>query len=175
MATDSKSSEHGIAQQAQEKFEFYLLSLVFTLLALAVQTATFGANHVKNSLELSCWLRFLVSGLAGLYRLQWVPVARSTMADTRSIEEEVLKLKELQLQGRTEVLLLETQMRQPINERLMNSLHAVSVLSPHIKRLEMKVQVGYEIHKWGFVLGLLAVITARSYEPTLALIAYVRT
>jgi len=174
MPTDSpKSSERAIAQQAQEKFEFYLLSLVFTLLALAIQSATFGANQIKNALELASWLCFLVSGLAGLYRLQWMPVARTTMADTSSIEEEVSQLKKLQLQGQTELLVLGTQTRQPITERLANRSHALSVLNPHIKKLETKVQVGYSVHKWAFILGLVAVIAARAYEPAKALILHI--
>ena len=88
-----KSTERAIAQQSQEKFEFYLLSLVFTLLALAVQSATFGTNLPKNALELLAWVLFLISGLSGLYRLQWIPVARVSMADKRSLEDEVFRMK----------------------------------------------------------------------------------
>ena len=45
------SIAHSIAQQTQEKFEFYLLSLVFTLLGLAVQSASFGTYLTKDGLQ----------------------------------------------------------------------------------------------------------------------------
>ncbi|MHB1085087.1 MAG: hypothetical protein ACYCZA_09645 [Thiobacillus sp.] len=173
-SSQPKSNERAIAQQSQEKFEFYLLSLVFTLLALAVQSATFGTNLPKNALELLAWMLFLISGLSGLYRLQWIPVARVSMADKRSLEDEVFKLKELQLQGQTELHVLDSGRRQPIPERINNRQIGIDALEPKIKKIEARVQAAYEIHKYAFVLGLISVACARGYEPALALIQYVR-
>ena len=169
-----KSTERAIAQQSQEKFELYLLSLVFTLLALAVQSATFGINLPKNALELLAWLFFLISGLSGLYRLQWIPVARVSVADKRSFEEEVFKMKELQLQGQTELLVLDSGESQPILERIGNRQVIIDALELRIKKIESRVQAAYEIHKYGFVVGLISVACARGYEPALALIKYFR-
>src|SRR5688572_20620227 len=47
----------------QEKFEFYLLALIFTILGLAVQTAKFGSHVVADALELCSWAALLISGL----------------------------------------------------------------------------------------------------------------
>jgi len=168
-----KSTERAIAQQSQEKFEFYLLSLVFTLLALAVQSATFGAILPKNGLELLAWLLFLISGLSGLYRLEWIPVARASMADKRSLEEEVFKMKELQLQGQSELLVLDTGKRQSIAERMENRKLGIDALEQKIRRIEGRVQAAYEIHKYTFVIGLISVACARGYEPAVALIQYI--
>jgi hypothetical protein len=158
-------TEREIAQQGQEKFEFYLISLVFTLLALAVQSASFAGNHIKNGLELCSWLFLLLSGLAGLFRLQWIPVARIHMADKRAIEEEVFKLKELQLRGQTELHVLETNSTQSIAERMHHRKTAMEIYDPVIKRVERKVQVSYELHKYTFVIGVSLVACARGYEP----------
>ena len=122
-----KSNERSIAQQTQEKFELYLLTLVFTLLGLAIQSATFGPSIEKSSLELSAWLALLVSGIAELRHLQWNPVLRVHMADRKSLESEILKLKELQLQGQSELLVLETGLMQPIAERIVHRNSAIAM------------------------------------------------
>lgn len=62
------------ARDIQWKFEIYLLGLVFTLLALAVQTAKLGGGTWPALLEISGWLSLLVSGLSGLSRVEWLPV-----------------------------------------------------------------------------------------------------
>ena len=175
MSTESaKSPERAIAQQGQEKFEFYLLSLVFTLLALAIQSATFGTNHWHNALELGGWLLFIVSGLAGLYRLQWVPVARTTIADRNAFQGEIYTMKELQLKGQSELWVLDTQSRQPITDRLANRQKAVDLLDPRITQLERRIGVAYELHTWSFVLGLISVAAARAYDPVMSLATHLR-
>jgi len=73
-------SEREIAQQSQEKFEFYLVGLVFTLLALSIQTAKFGQSNLSDFFELSGWLSLAVSGLSGLWRLEYIPVIREKLA-----------------------------------------------------------------------------------------------
>lgn len=168
------STERSIAQQSQEKYEFYLLSLVFTLLALAVQSANFGENLPKNALELLAWVLFLISGLSGLYRLEWVPVARASMADKRDLEDEVFRMKELQLKGQTELLVLDTGRRQPITERINNRQIGIDALDPKIKQIESRVHAAYDVHKYSFVLGLISVACSRGYEPAAALIQFVR-
>lgn len=165
----ARSSENAIAQQTQEKFEFYLLSLVFTLLALAIQTASFGTSLLKNALELSGWLCLLVSGLAGLWRLQWVPVVRVQMAERTSIENEIFKLKELQLQGQVDLVVLESGTRQPIAERLAHRNAALASFDPVIAKQERRIFVAYDIHIYGFVLALLLAIASRGFEPGLAI------
>jgi hypothetical protein len=169
MSDAPKSNEHAIAQQTQEKFELYLLSLVFTLLALAIQTATFGPSLLKNSFELCAWLCFLTSGLAGLWRLQWVPVLRVQMAERKDIENQIFKLKELQLQGQTELLVLESGTRQPIADRLVHRNAALAVYDPVISKRERRIFIAYDIHKFGFVLALLLAIASRGFEPGLAI------
>jgi len=165
----SAQSENAIAQQTQEKFEFYVLSLVFTLLALSIQTAKFGTAIAADALELSGWLFFIVSGIAGLWRMEWVPVIRIKLAQKQGFEDENLKLKELQLQGQTELLVLENNSRQPISERIQNRENAINLLSPYITKLERKHFIKYYFHIYGFVLGILCVASARAYAPALSI------
>jgi hypothetical protein len=165
-----KSVERAIAQQTQEKFELYLLSLVFTLLALSIQTAKFSGLVVADGLELVGWACFVVSGLAGLSRLEWISNIRVKLATQSDLENEVFKLKELLLQGQSELHVLDTGKRQPIAERIQNRQEAIAILTPHIEKLERKSFIKYDIHKYGFAVGVIAVAAARALEPSLAVL-----
>jgi hypothetical protein len=52
MSEQSGKSDVDYARQLQEKFELYLLGLIFTLLALAIQTAKFGVSDWADAFEL---------------------------------------------------------------------------------------------------------------------------
>lgn len=169
-----KVNENAIAQQTQEKFEFYLLSLVFTLLALSVQTAKFGDLVVANALELLGWLFLFVSGLAGLSRMEWTPVIRIKGAQKQGFEDSIFKLKELQLQGQTELHVLEGNYKQPIPDRIKNHEDAINVLEPYIKGLEQKHYFKYYLHIYGLALGLLFVMCARAYSPAISVLQSLR-
>jgi len=164
-----QTNENAIAQQTQEKFEFYLLSLVFTLLALSVQTAKFEAVITADILELVGWLFLIISGCSGLSRMQWVPVIRTKLAQQQSFEDEIFNLKKLQLEGQTEVLVLKDNYKQPIPERIKNRQDAINLLAPHIKGLERKHYIKYYSHIYGFAIGVLCVACARAYSPVLAI------
>jgi NhaP-type Na+/H+ or K+/H+ antiporter len=58
----------------QEKFEFYSVSLTFTLLALSIQSASSRAGVLESIIEVAGWIALLTSGLVQLFRLQLVPV-----------------------------------------------------------------------------------------------------
>ena len=60
-------------QRFQEKLEFYLVALAFTILGLAAQTAEFGTLVWADLTELIAWAALLLSGLKGLYRLERIP------------------------------------------------------------------------------------------------------
>ena len=165
----SAQSENAIAQKTQEKFEFYLPSLAFTLLALSIQTANFGTAITANVLELAGWLSFIVSGIAGLWRMEWVPVIRIKLAQKQGFEDEIFKLKVIQIQGQTEVHVLKDNTRQPIPERIKNHENAISLLTPYIIKLERKHYIKYCFHIYGLVLGILCVASARGYVPALSM------
>ena len=71
---DSIDKNQEISIQTQQKFEFYLLALVFTVLALSIQTAKLSSCF-QGLIEILAWVSFLISGLAGLSRMEWIAVS----------------------------------------------------------------------------------------------------
>lgn len=162
--------EREIAQKTQEKFEFYVISLVFTLLALSIQTSKFGSSNIADAFELSGWVILLVSGLTGLWRMQFVPVERMKVTQKDEFEDKIFKLKEQQLKGQTEIYILENNSTQPIEKEIEKLQRIVETLKPTIEKHERHNMYKYHTCKLAFVVGLLCLLVARGYEPTKNLI-----
>ena len=86
-------SANNTALEIQTKFAFYLVALVFTVLALGVETAKFDVSKLHNGIELSSWLFLLISGLSGLRRIEIIPRIIS-IGGTETNTKEGKKLKE---------------------------------------------------------------------------------
>jgi len=158
-------SEREVAQRSQEKFEFYLVGLAFTLLALSIQTAKFGQSNLSDAFELSGWVSLAVSGLIGLWRLEYIPVIRTKIAIKAEFDEKIDELRELELKGVKELFVLESQANQSIEDRLSEYKKGVSVLDPVITKLEKHGSVKYQIHRYTFVVGVFLLMFARGYIP----------
>ena len=158
-------SEREVAQRSQEKFEFYLIGLVFTLLALSIQTAVFGQSRVADACELMGWVSLVVSGIAGLWRLEYIPIILEKIAIKDEYDEHIAALRKLKLEGAAEVFVLEAQSNQAIDDRLAQYERGVTVLDPVITKLEKHGFVKYNIHRYTFVAGVALLVFARAYVP----------
>lgn len=167
-------NEREIAHQTQEKFEFYLLGLVFTLLALSIQTARFGQSMVADVCELVGWLSLFISGLVGLWRLEYVPVWRTKLAYKDEFERKIDELRELKhTKGVKEAFVLETQTNQPIDERIRDYQNYIAAVAPLITRLERQNHWKYQAHRYCFVAGLSMLLVSRSYHHVMTLVSTV--
>lgn len=127
----AENSEVGI--DVQNKFAFYVVALVFTILGLSVETADFGSSRFADAAELFAWLALLVSGLCGLRRIELMP--------------SIYRLAGLDVSGK----------------------EAREVLERGIQEKQDAGLRYYYAHKTLFILGLVALITARGYKPFLGL------
>lgn len=164
------TNEREIAQKTQEKFEFYVISLVFTLLALSIQTAKFGEIVAADTLELLGWLFLLISGIAGLWRLEYIPVERLKMIQKDDFENKIFELQKLQMKGMNEVFILETNSNQPIPQRIESYQNAVDGLAPVLEKLERSNSRKYNTHRYLFIAGLVCLLGSRSYSPMMQLL-----
>lgn len=62
---------YDIAQRIQEKFDFYLIALTFTVLGFSIQTVKFGKFVYGDLAELIAWFSLIVSGVLGLRKMMW--------------------------------------------------------------------------------------------------------
>jgi hypothetical protein len=163
-------SEKEVGQQVQEKFDFYLVSLVFTLLALSIQSAKFGISNIADSFELLGWLLLLVSGVFGLWRIEYIPIARHYMGEKREKEREYLDCTKALMEGKTSIYIANQRREQPIDERLKNIETSQINLNLLIDRLQDKNTLKYKIHKYSFALGIGFILLSRAYVPAKAVI-----
>jgi hypothetical protein len=166
------SSERSIAQQTQEKFQFYFLALAFTLLGAAVQTSNFNRSTTENVFELIGWLGFLSAGLFGLWKMEWESPIRVQMAKRDEIQSAITDLKTKMLGGLTEVLIVTTGRMQPVDERMKNHDDAVAILSAQLDKLEKWDTFKYLTAKYGFLVGLVALMGSRSAAALATMFGY---
>ena len=163
-------SDMEVAHQTQEKFEFYLISLVFTLLALSVQTAKFGDNIIPVIFELSGWLFLLTSGLFGLWRIEYLSIERVKLVKLDELHDQINEVKRLMLSGQEGAYVLSTSENQPLEERIKNLEEGVVLLTPLTKKLETKNTIKYNVHKFTFVFGVIFLVASRGAEPFVKII-----
>ena len=83
-------------QRIQEKFQFYILGLTFTLLGLAIQTASFGASPAADVMELLGWALLLTSALTLASRLEWTPQIYHLFDVQQDIEQDLRDVHDAQ-------------------------------------------------------------------------------
>ena len=150
-----------IAQQHQQKFEFYMVALVFTVLGLSIQTANENVSFFILAMELFAWAFFLISGLSGLSKLEWAPI---TMFDFhyRDIEiSKVNKLHEAKAHGHAYVTISETKNEEPIDERIQKQKILIERYDEKIVEVQKLGKLKYRIHKYAFAVGLILLIVSR--------------
>jgi hypothetical protein len=171
MSDQPNTSDLEYSRQLQEKFELYLLGLTFTLLGLAVQTAKFGTYQHADILELLGWLALLISGLIGLSRLEWLPVAYKTNSHLVDIKTEHVSLIAANEQGIKGVLVIDQPGPADIQVLIADRVNAIKKVEARVSALEKSILRKYTAHKWIFVLGLTLLVMARGYSPTASIVS----
>ena len=163
-----KSAAEGnieISQRLQERFETYWLGLIFTLLALSVQSAKFGVSVPADVLELLSWLLLLVAGLAGMSRFEWMPRQYAWYAHQINEEEKVRAAQQRIADGIEIVNLAPLMTEMPAAQYLAKAEATVKEVEDRLKQLDAKQLRKYRLKRWSFALALGSLIAARGYVP----------
>lgn len=162
--------EHEIAHQSQEKFQFYAVALVFTILGLSIQTATFDGHVAARICEILSWLLLLVSGLSGLSHLEWNPVIRIQMVRKDELEAKASRFEAQRNQGVQQINVLQDKKVIPIEERITEYESYISKLDTQITKLDGKAEIKYLLFKWAFALGIILLMASRSITPIMEIV-----
>lgn len=164
------NNEHEIAHQSQEKFQFYGVALVFTILGLSIQTATFDGHVASRICEILSWFLLLVSGLSGLSHLEWNPVIRIQMAHKDEATEKASQLESQRDQGFRQINVLQDKKVVPIEERIAEYGSYIDKLDTQITKLDNKAENKYRLFKWAFALGIILLAVSRSIAPVMGIV-----
>jgi len=163
MATaGDESNKQAIA--VQQKFEFYVLGLTFTLLGLSVQTASFGRNLFPDGLELLAWTSLTISGLVGLSRLEGVPRIYELHGHQSDFETRAREMRTALQQGVAFRSLTDGSALSA--DRVLEDMDAA--IAKIKEAVEPKVDAAvrkYRAQKRFFVAGIILLACARAFFP----------
>ena len=120
-------------------------------------------------LTLASWLLLFASGLAGLSRLEWLPVAHLVHGATQDVEAQVEHLEQLGAQGHREVT--DDEEAVPIADALARRKTKLAGLEAKEASFTRSTRCKYLVHKWTFLGGLALLLVARGYVPAQGVIA----
>lgn len=73
-ASKSVTVNQEFANDFQQKTEMYFLALIFTVIALVIQSAKFSGDRLQWTVEIAGWVVLIVTGILALVRVTWVPL-----------------------------------------------------------------------------------------------------
>lgn len=158
---DAKS-ENGnkfLARDLSHRFEYYLIGLVFTILGLSIQTSSLSKEHFQYLFELFAWISLLVSGLLGLWRLEYIPVAYREYS-RQQVEEGRLNLigKGTPIVSMNDEEWSDEETREAVISLKVN----IAERKARLSKLERSLLRRYKIHRWAFVIGIVSLMISRA-------------
>jgi len=151
--------------EVQQKFDYYVVALDFTLLAASIQTASFGASLIRDGLELASWALLLAAGLLALWRLSWMHVAEAISHDRQQAESKRHSYVEARQAGTKQGLGTHSDDLMPIEELIDNFRKREEHFSNEFKSLDDRMRPKLGIAKICFVAGIIALVASRAYLP----------
>jgi len=168
-----------VGLDAQVKFEFYFVGLIFTLLGLSVQSAKFDTNILASSCELFGWIALLSSGLIALFRLKRIPDKHLALAqlEIHESQQRILWAQEGnaldQFEKAKGTLIMSNQSFEAaglpnlsrIRDEVNNTAKAIGALRDDIYSIERGIRWRAVLQWWLFIVGISLVISARAIGP----------
>lgn len=159
--SNNENANITIARELSQKFEFYFIALVFTILGLSVQTATITKENYQFIFEILAWCSLLVSGLAGLSRLEWLPIAYRHYGSAE-IEKRNLNAMNQGLEGRP---IINEEVKEwteeELNKAKLELKNQLDKRNTEINKVDKCTILKYRIHKWAFIIGICSLVVSR--------------
>jgi hypothetical protein len=173
MSSSPDDPNETLAHRIQEKFDFYFLALTFTILWLSLQTSKFGQGVASDLAELIGWLALLTSGISGLSRIEWLPGIFHAFSYRTDREEVARGLRQKASLGpQDEVAVKGQQQRLPVQSVISKLEDNIANVDNFITKLQGRSLVKYRVQKVSFLLGLVALVTARALPAVIGLFGY---
>jgi hypothetical protein len=158
--SDNKVSKDKLA----EKFEFFFIGLIFAVLGISIQTVNFSeSSDIVILVEVASWLCFLISGLIGLNKLEWLPnliYLRDRVQNRKNI------LGKLNIMSKTssQILIAESNEYMAIKDLMDESETLREKYNDELKKLAEKHGIKNKVQRWSFYIGFLLLAISRSYD-----------
>lgn len=166
------SSENSITKDSIiEKFEFFFIGLIFTVLGASIQTANFtNSPSIVIILELISWLLFLVSGLVGINKLEWFP---NIVYLRDKVQNRKRWLSDLRAMSKvnSKILIAETREYRDIHKIIDKGNELSEKYEEEFQKLIKKHKRKNSIQRWCFYFGFVFVSGSRSLEHILNLLS----
>ena len=160
------------AKKLEAQFQFYVISLIFTLLAASVQTADLGQSKFQDATEILAWLCLLSSGLLALSYAEWSPVLHRHIGTKREFSTNLREAIALRNNTATSALITRTHANTMSDEAILKDGDFVKKLEEKIGTLGPKGQVKYNAAKYLFTAGLILLIASRSAAAVASLFGF---
>lgn len=165
MAVDNQEISHRI----RERFSFYFVALIFTILGLSLQTASFGKSIFSDVLELVGWASLLISGLSGLSRLNWTPNLFFLFDEQQTHKSDLNAIKSGVALGQVQSVRMEGKIGPP-GPAIQKKEEHLEMVDTEVERLQKKLSRRYRLQQWGFYIGVSSLAIARAAAPALHII-----
>lgn len=152
-----------VAQKYRERFEFYFVGLIFTILGLSIQTAKFVQMIIPDGFELLAWMSLLVSGFMGLIRIEWAPIVYQYISKKKGLSKEIDVINIHKENGTKKLPVVDGEIG--VDELLENKTWALEKVDSNLKDVEKKLSYSYKIRKWLFLAGIILLVLSRGIIP----------
>ena len=149
--------------KASLKFDYFIIGLTFSILALAIQFGVESSLIFPGIAELLGWVFLLVSGIFGLSRLEWRPsyfeLGANIVASKTGLQTAKAK--------RNLVADRDTLEPMDVNKAIQTRQDTIEKLEKRESELQSAFRWKYQIQKWCFLSGLISLAVSHGYEKAL--------
>lgn len=153
------------AREAQDKFDYYFIALIFSILGLSIQTAKFTDALWSNVTEWLGWVCLLIAGLSGLFRIEWTHPQFKLAAKKNTLEREEDRLNQLRERGINSVPVDGSEDLFPVSDLISNRQTTIGKVDKLLGDINRKTGILLKVKRRFFVAGVILIFLSRSEVP----------